>query len=93
MTDVRIKRMIFNDCTSNGDFEFSVDLTNIYSEETNGAHAHNRDRFPLKEVLNLVQVCKRPRGTINFCQKRYSKGVPFLSKMVRGWTSGWSLPM
>ena len=39
----------------------------IYSEETNGAHAHNRDRIPLKEVLNLVQVCKRPRGTINFC--------------------------
>ena len=29
-TDVRIKRRIFNDCTGNGDFEFSVDLTNLF---------------------------------------------------------------
>ena len=29
-TDVRIKRRIFNDCTGNGDFEFSVDPTNLF---------------------------------------------------------------
>ena len=32
-----------------------------------------------------------------FVSKRYTKGVPFLAKMVyksaRGWTSGWSLPV
>ena len=34
-----IKRTIFNDCTGNGDLELSDDRQ-IYSEETNGAHAH-----------------------------------------------------
>ena len=29
-TDVRIKRRIFNDCTGNGNFEFSVDPTNLF---------------------------------------------------------------
>ena len=29
-TDVGIKRRIFNDCTSNGDFEFSVEPTNLF---------------------------------------------------------------
>ena len=32
----------------------------IYSGETNGAHAHNRDRVPLKNKLRiLVLKCKR----------------------------------
>ena len=46
-TDVEIKRRIFNDCTSNGDFEFSAADQQVYSEETNGADAHNRDRVLL----------------------------------------------
>ena len=29
----------------------------IYSEETNGAHAHNRDRVPLKEDSTLFPSC------------------------------------
>ena len=30
----------------------------IYSEGTNGAHAHNRDRVPLKEARGLVRLFK-----------------------------------
>ena len=29
----------------------------IYSEETNGAHAHNRDRVPLSKRLKARQMC------------------------------------
>ena len=29
----------------------------IYSEETNGAHPHNRDRFPLSKCLKARQMC------------------------------------
>ena len=39
--------MIFNDCTSNGSFEFSVDPTNLF---INGAHAYNRDRVPYTTI-------------------------------------------
>ena len=28
----------------------------IYSEETNGAHAHNRDRVPLMHPLTLLSL-------------------------------------
>ena len=38
--------MIFNDCTSNGGFEFSVDPRNLF---INGAHTYNRDRVPYSE--------------------------------------------
>ena len=29
----------------------------IYSEETNAAHAHNRDRVPLSKRLKARQMC------------------------------------
>ena len=29
----------------------------IYSEETNGAHPHNRDRVPLSKCLKARQMC------------------------------------
>ena len=29
----------------------------IYSEETNAAHAHNRDRVPLSKRLKAKQMC------------------------------------
>ena len=35
----------------------------IYSEETNGSHAHNRDRVPLKPFSSpepLGLICNRP---------------------------------
>ena len=33
----------------------------IYSEETNGAHAHNRDRVPLKSLI-LSHPMVRPKN-------------------------------
>ena len=44
--DIRIKRRIFNDCTGNGDSNLVL-TRQIYSEETNGAHAHYREPVPL----------------------------------------------
>ena len=38
-TDVRIKQRIFNDCTGNGDFEFSVDPTNLFWRDKRSACA------------------------------------------------------
>ena len=31
----------------------------IYSEETNGAHAYNRDRVPLKSTISLTDQIMR----------------------------------
>ena len=35
----------------------------IYSEETNGAHAHNRDPVPLKDLLG--RLFKKKKGKLH----------------------------
>ena len=64
--DIEIERRIFNDCTSNGDFEFSVHPTNLFWR-VKGAHAHNRDRVPLNELNNgRTKTCwSRPETAKN----------------------------
>ena len=47
----------------------------IYSQETNGAHAHNRDRVPLIENCekNYKQTCSKQKianvSSVNECHK------------------------
>ena len=56
-TDVRIKRRIFNDCTGNGDFEFSVDPTNLFWRDKRRACALSwTSPFKLPTITDAVNV-------------------------------------
>ena len=44
----------------------------IYSEETNGAHAHNSDRVPLSKRLKPRQMC-----VDNDDENAISKNLPY----------------
>ena len=43
----------------------------IYSEETNNAHAHNRDRVPLNKVFYGFASAQAARDNVNFCWKNF----------------------